>query len=106
MSLNILRVFEAILVGFALIASVFGAFFVMDELHAQKADVLRTEVELREEIIDRDIKKDAEALAFYRNLKMVRDLSPAEQSRFDYLEKELDRKYDEQRSIQAKRDSL
>lgn len=88
----------------ALTAAVFllGGYFFLDDLHASKTAVLESYVELRGEILDTDIKKDAEARVYYRDLAEERPLTPAEQRRLDYLEEQLDRKQGQQLTIQAK----
>ena len=85
----------------------FAVFFFLDARHAKEAELeqmkierLATELNIRAEIIERDAKANAEAAVHYRNLKAARELEAAEQSRLDYLERQLERKYAEQDRIQ------
>ena len=72
-----------------------------EDLHAAQRAILKTEIRLREEIIERDIKKDAEARVYYKDIEMTRGLEAAEKQRKEYLEENLERKYDEQRELRA-----
>lgn len=101
-----LRVIEVLIVFFTAVGFIFGAYNYLDGAHARREALLRTEIELREEIIERDIKKDAEARVYYKNLEYSRELEPAEADRKEYLEENLERKYEEQRAIQARKSQL
>ena len=71
------------------IGMLFTAFLFMDARHMER----RAEYELKAEIIDLDIKKDAEVINYYRNREMTSEtLNAAEQNRYKYLQKEMDRK--------------
>ena len=97
-----LRTIEVIALLIGIISAVFGAFFVLDNLHAKRSALLKTEIELRQEIIDRDIKQNAEARVYYKNLSKERSLSPAEESRLEYLEETMERKYEIQNVLREK----
>ena len=100
-----MRIVDLVAVLVALLsamAMVFGAYFTLDDLHASKEKVLGVEIDLRQEIIHRDIKKDAEARAHYKDIAQDRSLEPAEESRLEYLEEQLERKYEEQRMLEQK----
>jgi hypothetical protein len=84
-----------------------GAVVIAAYSHFEKRrTAIITEVELRSEILDTDIKKDAETRAYYKDLSDDRALSPAESSRLEYLEEQLSRKYEQQKRLQAKADEL
>lgn len=106
MNFNVLRLLEYMAVTFGIIGSVIAGYLVLDNMHAKRDALLTTEIELRSEIIDRDIKKDAEARSYYKNIEMERELSKAEARRLEYLEEQMERKYVEQESIQARKDAL
>ena len=90
---------EIVGVFLGIIASVFAAFFFMDARHAKQA----VEYELKSEILDLDIKKDAENISYYNNKKNVDgELHPAEVSRKQYLEAEMERKIDKKNLIEQK----
>lgn len=101
-----LRVLETLVVIFTALGLMFGAYIFLDTQHAKREAVLRVEIDLREDILDRDIKRDAEARVYYKNIEQVRDLEPAEKDRKEYLEENLGRKYEEQRIIQARKAEL
>jgi hypothetical protein len=101
-----LRVIETLIVFFTSCGIIFGAYLYLDGVHAKRANVTRVEIDLRSDIIDRDIKRDAEARVYYQNIESSRGLQPPEQRRKDYLEENLDRKYEEQRSIQTRKSEL
>ena len=92
-----------------LIAVFFTVYLFMDARHAKQEALLEMEREhtvnelrIREEILNRDIKKDAEAASHYRDLAHDRDLERAEASRKQYLEEQLEQKYSESRLIQKR----
>jgi hypothetical protein len=96
------RIIEAIAVLATLAALLIGSFNWLNENHAERKALLETELELRAEIIDRDVKKQAEARVYYKDIAKSRVLEPAEESRLEYLEEQMEYKYDEQRLIQSK----
>ena len=106
MNFNVLRLLEYMAVAFGIIGSVIAGYLVLDNMHAKRDTLLKTEIDLRSDIINRDIKKDAEARSYYKNIEMERDLSKAEARRLEYLEEQMERKYVEQESIQARKDAL
>jgi len=97
--IELVSVLVAILSMFAI---AFGAYFTLDEKHASNQKVLRTEIDLRKEILNRDIKKDAEARVFYKDIERTRDLEQAEQARLEYLEEQLEQKYERQNMYEEK----
>lgn len=76
------------------------AYVWLDEKHADRHHQAVIELEIKQEILDRDIKKDAEAVVYYRDLESERGLSKAEAARKEYLEGQLDRKYEDQQMLQ------
>jgi hypothetical protein len=97
-----IRAIEAIAVLATLSALLIGALNWLNENHADRKALIKTELELRAEIIDRDVKKQAEARVYYKDIAKDRDLEPAEESRLEYLEEQMEHKYSEQRMIQSK----
>ncbi len=85
-----------------IVAMIFGAYRFMDMKHAQADKVLKTEIELRKDIVDRDLKKNAEARVYYKDLQRHRGLEPPEQARLEYLEEQMERKYEEMQILQQK----
>ena len=53
-------------------------------------------------VVARDIKKDAEARVFYKDIERTRDLEQAEQARLEYLEEQLEQKYERQNMYEEK----
>ena len=104
--MNILRVVEIVVVFFTAIGFVFAAYVFLDTAHARREALIRTELELRLNILERDIKRDAEARVYYKDIEYVRQLEPAEKNRKAYLETNLQRKYEEQRTIEARKSQL
>jgi hypothetical protein len=94
--MNILRTVEAIAAVFGLIGIVFGAFFFMQNIHASKIEVL----EVQSQVLDMDIKKDAEARAYYKDREIEGTLDGAGKRRLEYLEEQLDLKYSKQKIFQ------
>ena len=82
------------------LAIAFGAYIWLDEKHADRHQQTAVELDIRQEILDRDIKKDAEAALYYRDLERDRELSPAEKARKSYLEGQLQLKYQDQQMLQ------
>ena len=84
----------------ALAATALSAYIWLDEKHADRHQQTAVELDIRQEILDRDIKKDAEAAVYYRDLEMERGLSKAEQARKSYIEGQLEQKYEDQQMLQ------
>jgi hypothetical protein len=101
-----LRVIETLIVFLTACGILFSVYLYLDGVHAKRDSVTRVEIDLRSDIIDRDIKRDAEARVYYQNIEDSRGLQPPEKRRKDYLEENLDRKYEEQRSIQTRKSEL
>ena len=90
---------EVVAVFLGILATVFAAYFFMDARHAKHI----IEYELKSEILDLDIKKDAENISYYSNKNDVDgELHPAESSRKQYLEREMERKIDKKNLIEQK----
>jgi len=90
-----------------LVTGVLSMFWLMEERHANKTELIAVskkllvqELEIREEILDRDIKKNAEARVYYKDLEKEKALGHAEMARLQYIEEQLSRKYTEQEKIQ------
>lgn len=97
----------------SIVALMITVFLFQEERHAAKAELeeirkerLEEDLRVRSEIIDRDIKKDAEANVYYQNVQMVRDLTKPEEIRVDYIEKQMARKDKEQDEIQRQLSEL
>jgi len=104
-----LKIFEAMAVLLTCLATIIGALWFMEQRHAkveqlEAAHEARVKSELRfsAELVDRDVRKDAEARVYYKNIERGRVLEPAEQIRLEYLERQMERKYKEQDMIQAR----
>jgi hypothetical protein len=93
-----LRIVEVIAVLFMLIGTVFTIFLFLDSRHAKN----EIEFELKAELLELDIKKDAEARVYYKSKESAGELDSADKSRLEYLEEQLERKYEEQRLIKEK----
>lgn len=92
---------ELILVFLGVLTTVFSVYFYLDAKHKGTEESNLEILELKEELLDRDIKKDAESRVYYKDLEIERgSLAAAEQRRLNYLEEQLDRKYEEQAIIQ------
>lgn len=98
-----LKTLEAIAVFGTLVALLFGAYLFLDSMHAKNTELLKTEIMLREEILDTDIKNKAVARVFYERIGEERDLSKAEAARLRNVEEQLERKYQEQQFIQQRK---
>ena len=104
--MKLLRIFEILAVLFTLIGGVYVAMYVLDERHASKIALIEAEEDqslrearLRQNELDRDIKRDAEARVYYKNKQMIGNFDKADKQRLDYLEENLERKYEEQREL-------
>lgn len=94
-----MRVLEAIVVIITIISTITGVFWFMDNRHQQAEESNVITIELKKELLDRDIKKDAEARVYYKDIELERPLTQAEQRRLNYLEEQLELKYDDQKLI-------
>ena len=97
----------------AVVSMIVGALFVMDARHQAQTDaaadakkLLETEVDLRQEILNRDIKKDSEVRFHYNSKKLLGTLDAADEQRLEYIEEQLEEKYVEQRALQVTEDKL
>jgi len=87
--MNFLKDINTLAAFLTTLGMIMAAFFFMDARHIEK----QAEFELKAEILDLDIKKDAETINYYRNREMTEDnLSPAEKARYEYLKSEMERK--------------
>lgn len=78
------------------VTAVFGVYFYMNSIHASQNEVL----EVKAELIDQDIKKDAEVRAYYKDKESEGALDEADKRRLDYIEEQLERKYKKQEILQ------
>lgn len=97
-----LKIINAISVVLGLVVVILGGFFFLDGLHATKVALLNTEVEIRQEILDTNINRDAKIRYHYDQLESERPLNKAEKSRKEYVEEELERQYHQQRMLEEK----
>jgi hypothetical protein len=97
-----IRTIEAIAILATLSAMLLGALNWLNENHAERTALLDTELELRADMLDMDIKKNAEARVYYKDIAKDRPLERAEADRLEYLEEQLEYKYQRQQMIQAK----
>ena len=72
--------------------------FAVNKYFQKRDDSLVQGLEIRAEILDRDIKKDAEIRHYYKSKSLIGELDKAEKNRLEYLDEQLDQKYDEQRA--------
>jgi len=101
-----LRQLEAVAVFLAVLSGLFAGYLYLDGQHAQQIELLKTEIRLREEILDTDIKDKATARVFYERIGEERELSKAEAARLRNVEEQLERKYKEQEMIQQRKMDL
>ena len=78
------------------IGSVFAVYFYMNSIHASQKEVL----EVKAELIDMDIRKDAEVRAYYKDKEASGNIDQADKDRLEYIEEELGRKYKKQEILQ------
>lgn len=90
------RIVEVAIAILTLIGIVFGAFFYLQDTHASKLEVLQ----VQSQALDMDIKKDAEARAYYKDKESQGTLDDADKRRLEYLEEQLNLKYSKQRIYQ------
>ena len=93
---------EGILAVGALLAMFWGAFQFTENYYAKRKELLASEtrayttkLRIEQSILERDLKKTAETAHYYRSLKTDRqaqglDLTPAEATRLDYLERQVE----------------
>ena len=74
-----------------------GAFWFMEYRHVSQCERIID----RMAVLDRDIKKDAEARHHYNELKLEGDAAPADLRRLEYLESQLELKYQDQAQNRA-----
>ena len=98
-----IRTIEAIAVLATLSAVLVGALNYLNEHHAQRIAVLETELELRSEILDTDINRNAKIRHHYDQVEMQRPLTKPEALRKKYIESELERQYSQQETLHDKR---
>ena len=117
--MDIEKLIKTIMMLASLIAIPFGIYFYMNELHATKAESARDKQETMEVIedlrkktvkidlesnamlLDSELSRKSEIRHHYKQLKKSRTLEPAEESRVDYLEDQLERGYKQQEMIQG-----
>jgi hypothetical protein len=90
----------------SIIAILFSAFFFMDSRHASDKKVTKVEIELRQDILDTDINRNAKIKHHYQQKAMETELSQSDANRVRYIEEELDRQYAEQERLRELEDSL
>ena len=90
----------------SIIAMVFAVYFFMDERHASTEKVTSVEIELRQEILDTDIDRNAKILHHYQQKSLESELSKADQNRLKYIELQLDRQYEQQDRLKRLDDEL
>lgn len=85
-------------VALGIIGSTISGLMFLDGRHAK----MEAQYELQGEILDVDIKKDAELISHYERKQLEVELTEAEQARFKYIEKELQRKIDKKNLIEKR----
>jgi len=100
---------EIILVMLGVVSMVFGAFWLMEERHAQKTEILElkskaliTEYELRAEMLDDQIDEGNKIRVYYQDKEEYNALDKADEKRFEYVEEQLERRYEEQAIMQER----
>jgi hypothetical protein len=101
-----LRQLEAAAVFLAIVSALFAGYLYLDVMHAKQIELLKTEIRLREEILDTDIKNKAVARVFYERIGEERELSKAEAARLRNVEEQLELKYKEQAMVQQRKMDL
>jgi uncharacterized protein YhaN len=119
MNLDIEKLIKSIMLLVGLFGIPFGVYTYMNELHATKAEAARDKQETMQQIeairkktvkidlesnamiLDSELTRKSEIRHHYKQLKKSRDLEPAEESRVDYLEDQLERGYQKQEMIQG-----
>ena len=75
--------------------------------HFQKRDAaLKTELEIRGVILEKDLNDDAARVAYYKNKKQTVELDAADQGRFEYLQEQLAQKQIDRRDLQMRQNAL
>ena len=100
-------ILEILTVVAIVVGGIFSMFWLMEERHAQKQEVitlsekvLLSELEVRDEIIDTNLKELNTSRIYYENISKERPLNNAEISRLEYLISASEKKYKEQEKIQ------
>jgi len=98
---------EMLLIMAGVVSMAFGAFWLMEERHAQKeellelkAEALITEYELRADMLDDQIEEGNKVRVYYQDKDEYDTLDRADEKRFKYIEEQLERRYEEQAVMQ------
>jgi hypothetical protein len=87
---SILRGFEAFSIVAGVIATVFGAFWFMDERHQHQTVSQRTYIELQAKINAMDMRQYAAAKKFYEDKRLMGiSLDSAENLRLEFLDRQI-----------------
>ena len=101
-----LDIIQKLTVIFGFVGTIFGVFFFLDDRHAHQAQTVKafteiqtdnmlTTLDLKREILQLDLKKDAESKKYYEDLVVSgKPLDEAQKMRKEYLENEMERKMD------------
>jgi len=99
-----LDIIQKLTLIFGFVGTIFGVFFFLDDRHAHKETTVKefteiqqeislTELGLERDILELDMKKDAESKKYYEDLIVQgKELDKAQQMRKEYLEEEMERK--------------
>lgn len=97
---------EVVVLWATLIGIIFGGYFFIDEWKTDKKETRRIETELKQEILDTDIDRNAKIRDHYDKIEMERPLSPAEESRRKYVIERMERQYIKQERLEKIEDEL
>ncbi len=86
-----------------LTAMILGAFIYLNEHHAADARVTVEVFEIKADELSRDIARDNQVRDYYEKMEKEAGLNDAQQGRLDYINRGLDRKYNDEKRL---RDSL
>ena len=101
-----LDIIQKLTIIFGFVGTIFGVFFFLDDRHAHQeqtvksfteiqTDNMLTNLDLKREILQLDLKKDAESKKYYEDLIVSgKPLDEAQKMRKEYLENEMERKMD------------
>ena len=89
-----------------LITMVAGAFWFMENRHMLRSDDSLQTVDLKQQILETDIKENAESLYYYKKKKDIGTADDADLERLSYLEGRLEKKYGKQEKLQELEDEL
>ena len=103
---KILALVNALMAILGLIGVVAGVFWFMENRHMLRSDDSLQTVDLKQEILEGDIKEDAESLYHYKKKRDIGTADPADIERLKYLESRLEKKYDKQEKLQELEDEL